>query len=41
MKLVEVVRTILTDPEVFGAATEFGRKIGKVPVQTSIEPGSS
>ncbi len=39
MKLVEVVRTILTDPEVFGAATEFGREIGKVPVQTSDRTG--
>jgi 3-hydroxybutyryl-CoA dehydrogenase len=39
MKLVEVVRTILTDPEVFRAATEFGRQIGKVPVQTSDRTG--
>jgi 3-hydroxybutyryl-CoA dehydrogenase len=39
MKLVEVVRTILTDPEVFAAATEFGREIGKVPVQTSDRTG--
>lgn len=39
MKLVEVVRTILTDPEVFAAATEFGRDIGKVPVQTSDRTG--
>ncbi|HSE36487.1 MAG TPA: 3-hydroxybutyryl-CoA dehydrogenase [Blastocatellia bacterium] len=39
MKLVEVVRTILTDPEVFSAATEFGRQIGKVPVQTSDRTG--
>ncbi len=39
MKLVEVVRTILTDPEVFGVATEFGREIGKVPVQTSDRTG--
>jgi 3-hydroxybutyryl-CoA dehydrogenase len=39
MKLVEVVRTILTDPEVFKAATEFGREIGKVPVQTSDRTG--
>ena len=39
MKLVEVVRTILTDPEVFTAATEFGRQIGKVPVQTSDRTG--
>jgi 3-hydroxybutyryl-CoA dehydrogenase len=39
MKLVEVVRTILTDPEVFAAATQFGRDIGKVPVQTSDRTG--
>jgi len=39
MKLVEVIRTILTDPEVFNAATEFGRQIGKVPVQTSDRTG--
>jgi 3-hydroxybutyryl-CoA dehydrogenase len=39
MKLVEIVRTIVTDPEVFSAATEFGREIGKVPVQTSDRTG--
>jgi len=39
MKLVEVVRTILTDPEVFKTATEFGRDIGKVAVQTSDRTG--
>jgi 3-hydroxybutyryl-CoA dehydrogenase len=39
MKLVEVVRTILTDPEVFRAAVEFAGKIGKVPVQTSDRTG--
>jgi 3-hydroxybutyryl-CoA dehydrogenase len=39
MKLVEVVRTILTDPEVFAAAVQFGRDIGKVPVQTSDRTG--
>ena len=39
MKLVEVVRTILTDPDVFRTATEFGRQIGKVPVQTSDRTG--
>jgi 3-hydroxybutyryl-CoA dehydrogenase len=39
MKLVEVVRTILTDPEVFTAATQFGRDIGKVAVQTSDRTG--
>ena len=39
MKLVEVVRTILTDPDVFSTATEFAREIGKVPVQTSDRTG--
>jgi 3-hydroxybutyryl-CoA dehydrogenase len=39
MKLVEIVRTILTDPEVFAAATDFAREIGKVPVQTSDRTG--
>jgi len=39
MKLVEVVRTILTDPEVFREATQFGRDIGKVAVQTSDRTG--
>jgi len=39
MKLVEIVRTILTDPDVFSAATEFAREIGKVPVQTSDRTG--
>ena len=34
MKLVEVVRTILTDDEVVTAATEWVRAVGKVPVQT-------
>ncbi|HSO74400.1 MAG TPA: 3-hydroxybutyryl-CoA dehydrogenase [Blastocatellia bacterium] len=39
MRLVEVVRTILTDPEVFKTATQFGHDIGKVPVQTSDRTG--
>jgi 3-hydroxybutyryl-CoA dehydrogenase len=39
MKLVEVVNTILTDPEVITVATEFARKLGKVPVQTSDRTG--
>ena len=33
MKLVEVVRTILTDEAAARAATEFVRSVGKVPVQ--------
>jgi len=36
---LENFRTILTDPEVFRVATEFGREIGKVPVQTSDRTG--
>jgi 3-hydroxybutyryl-CoA dehydrogenase len=39
MKLVEVVRTILTDPGVYETAVEFSRQIGKVPVQTSDRTG--
>ena len=39
MKLVEIVRTVLTDPEVFSTATEFGKAIGKVTVQTSDQTG--
>ncbi len=34
MKLVEVVRTILTDEATVGTATEWVRAMGKVPVQT-------
>lgn len=39
MKLVEVVKTILTDDEVFDAAVAFGKKLGKVPVRTSDRTG--
>jgi len=39
MKLVEVVRTIATAPEVFDTAVEFGKKVGKVPVRTVDKPG--
>ncbi len=39
MRLVEIVRTILTDQDVFFAATVFAREIGKVPVQTSDRTG--
>jgi len=39
MKLVEVVKTIATTPEVFDAAVEFGKKLGKVPVRTSDKTG--
>jgi 3-hydroxybutyryl-CoA dehydrogenase len=39
MKLVEVVKTIATTPEVYDAAYEFGKKLGKVPVRTSDKTG--
>jgi 3-hydroxybutyryl-CoA dehydrogenase len=32
MKLVEVVRTIATDPEVFSTAFDFARSLGKEPI---------
>lgn len=39
MKLVEVVRTIATSPEVYEAAYAFAKKLGKVPVRTSDKTG--
>src|SRR5919201_305755 len=39
MKLVEVVKTIATDPQVYDAAYEFSKKLGKVPVRTSDKTG--
>lgn len=39
MKLVEVVRTIATAGDVYDAAYEFGKKLGKVPVRTSDKTG--
>jgi 3-hydroxybutyryl-CoA dehydrogenase len=39
MKLVEVVKTIATAPDVYDTACEFGRKLGKVPVRTSDKTG--
>ena len=39
MKLVEVVRTILTDEEVYEQAVEFGKKLGKVPVRAGDKTG--
>jgi 3-hydroxybutyryl-CoA dehydrogenase len=39
MKLVEVVRTILTDEAAYERAVEFGRQLGKVPVRTSDKTG--
>jgi 3-hydroxybutyryl-CoA dehydrogenase len=39
MKLVEVVRTIATAPDVYDSAYEFAKKLGKVPVRTSDKTG--
>jgi 3-hydroxybutyryl-CoA dehydrogenase len=39
MKLVEVVRTIATADDVYEAACEFGKKLGKVPIRTSDKTG--
>ncbi|HEX8922256.1 MAG TPA: 3-hydroxyacyl-CoA dehydrogenase family protein, partial [Pyrinomonadaceae bacterium] len=39
MKLVEVVRTILTDEEVYEGAVEFAKRLGKVPVRASDKTG--
>jgi 3-hydroxybutyryl-CoA dehydrogenase len=39
MKLVEVIRTIATDPAVFDQMVEFGRRLGKTPVRTSDRTG--
>ncbi len=39
MKLVEVVKTILTDEGVYEQAVEFGTKLGKVPVRAGDKTG--
>ena len=39
MKLVEVIRTIATNGEVYETAFEFGKRLGKVPVRTSDRTG--
>ena len=39
MKLVEVVKTIATAPDVFEEAVEFGKMVGKVPVRTQDKTG--
>jgi 3-hydroxybutyryl-CoA dehydrogenase len=39
MKLVEVVRTILTDEDVYEQAVEFGKALGKVPVRADDKTG--
>jgi 3-hydroxybutyryl-CoA dehydrogenase len=39
MKLVEVVRTILTDEEIYEQAIEFGKRLGKTPVRANDTTG--
>jgi 3-hydroxybutyryl-CoA dehydrogenase len=39
MKLVEVIRTILTDEAVYEQAVEFGTRLGKTPVRASDKTG--
>src|SRR5689334_19493507 len=39
MKLVEVVKTILTDDDVYEQAVGFGKKLGKVPVRAGDKTG--
>ncbi|HVF28233.1 MAG TPA: 3-hydroxyacyl-CoA dehydrogenase family protein [Pyrinomonadaceae bacterium] len=39
MKLVEVVRTILTDESVYEEAIEFGKRLGKTPVRAGDKSG--
>lgn len=39
MKLVEVVRTILTEEAVYEVAVEFGKRLGKVPVRAGDKTG--
>jgi 3-hydroxybutyryl-CoA dehydrogenase len=39
MRLVEVVRTIATEPAVFDEVVEFSRRLGKTPVRTSDRTG--
>ena len=39
MKLVEVVKTILTDDKIYEQAIEFGKQLGKVPVKANDTTG--
>lgn len=39
MKLVEVVKTVVSDPAVVEAGLEYGRKVGKTPILTSDRAG--
>jgi len=39
MKLVEVIRTIATEPQIFEEVVAFGARLGKTPVRTSDRTG--
>src|SRR6266542_3166907 len=39
MKLVEIVKTVVTDPAVVEMALDYGRKVGKRPILTSDRAG--
>jgi 3-hydroxyacyl-CoA dehydrogenase len=39
MKLVEVIKTVHTDEQVFQTMVDFTRSIGKVPVSCGDTPG--
>ncbi|MHB8652972.1 MAG: 3-hydroxyacyl-CoA dehydrogenase family protein [Terriglobia bacterium] len=39
MKLVEVVKTVVTDPAVVETSLDYGRKVGKTPILTSDRAG--
>src|SRR5205085_3473596 len=39
MKLVEVIRTILTDEAIYEQAVDFGKRLGKVPVRAGDKSG--
>ncbi len=39
MKLVEVVKTVVTEPEVVQTGLDYGRKVGKTPILTSDRGG--
>jgi 3-hydroxybutyryl-CoA dehydrogenase len=39
MKLVEVIRTILTDDQIYEQAIEFGKRLGKSPVRAGDKTG--
>src|SRR5712692_1249203 len=39
LNLVEVIRTILTDEEIYEQAIEFGKRLGKVPVRAGDKTG--